>query len=58
MHLVSPYQMSPPCCTHVSIDDYNELCQLYEAAHLKLAEARLSDEHISYICYSNTLKRK
>ncbi|KDP39808.1 hypothetical protein JCGZ_04907 [Jatropha curcas] len=31
-HLVSPYQMSPPGCTHVFIDDYNEMCQLYEVA--------------------------
>ncbi|KDP37639.1 hypothetical protein JCGZ_07839 [Jatropha curcas] len=46
-HLVSPYQMSPPSCTHVSIDDYNEVCQLYEAAYLKLAVARLLDEHVS-----------
>ncbi|KDP23174.1 hypothetical protein JCGZ_00085 [Jatropha curcas] len=30
----------------LSIDDYNEVCQLYEVAHLKLAEARLSDELI------------
>ncbi|KDP39828.1 hypothetical protein JCGZ_04238 [Jatropha curcas] len=29
----------------VSIDDYNEVCQLYEVAHLKLAVARFSDEH-------------
>ncbi|KDP23799.1 hypothetical protein JCGZ_00131 [Jatropha curcas] len=47
MHLVSPYRMSPPSCTHVSIDDYNKVCQLYEAVHLKLAVARLSDKHIS-----------
>ncbi|KDP39757.1 hypothetical protein JCGZ_02777 [Jatropha curcas] len=46
MHLVSPYRMSPPGCTHVFIDDYNEVCQLYEVGCLKLAEARLSDEHI------------
>ncbi|KDP41058.1 hypothetical protein JCGZ_03164 [Jatropha curcas] len=32
MHVVSPYQMSLPGCTH--------------ATRLKLAEARLSDEHI------------
>ncbi|KDP30173.1 hypothetical protein JCGZ_18210 [Jatropha curcas] len=38
-HLVSPYQMSPPSCTYVS--------QLYEAARLKLALARLSSKHIS-----------
>ncbi|KDP34723.1 hypothetical protein JCGZ_11279 [Jatropha curcas] len=25
MHLVSSYQMSPPGCTHMSIDDYNEV---------------------------------
>ncbi|KDP43373.1 hypothetical protein JCGZ_26473 [Jatropha curcas] len=31
----------------VSIDDYNEVCQLYEAAYLKLAVARLLDEHVS-----------
>ncbi|KDP27733.1 hypothetical protein JCGZ_19710 [Jatropha curcas] len=31
-HLVSPYRISPPGCIHVSIDDYNEVCQLYEAA--------------------------
>ncbi|KDP43674.1 hypothetical protein JCGZ_24132 [Jatropha curcas] len=31
--------------THlVPIADYNEVCQLYEAAHLKLAMTRLSDE--------------
>ncbi|KDP24255.1 hypothetical protein JCGZ_26712 [Jatropha curcas] len=35
----------------VSIDDYNEVCQLYEVAHLKLAEARLSNEHISDLTY-------
>ncbi|KDP29963.1 hypothetical protein JCGZ_19120 [Jatropha curcas] len=29
----------------VSIDDYNEVCQLYEAARLKLVVPRLSDEH-------------
>ncbi|KDP21979.1 hypothetical protein JCGZ_03182 [Jatropha curcas] len=34
--------------THlVSIANCNEVCQLYEAARLKLAMARLSDEHIS-----------
>ncbi|KDP42602.1 hypothetical protein JCGZ_24376 [Jatropha curcas] len=27
-----------PGCTHVSIDDYNEVCSLYEATCLKLAE--------------------
>ncbi|KDP30378.1 hypothetical protein JCGZ_17107 [Jatropha curcas] len=32
MHLMSLYRMSPPGCTHVSIDDYNEVCQLYEAS--------------------------
>ncbi|KDP47095.1 hypothetical protein JCGZ_03903 [Jatropha curcas] len=31
----------------VSIYNYNEVCQLYEAARLKLAVARLSNEHIS-----------
>ncbi|KDP23021.1 hypothetical protein JCGZ_01684 [Jatropha curcas] len=31
----------------VSIDDYNEVCQLYEVARLKLAVVRLSDEHAS-----------
>ncbi|KDP23038.1 hypothetical protein JCGZ_01652 [Jatropha curcas] len=50
MHLVSPYRISPPSYTHMmSIDDYNELCQLYEVACLNLAEARLSDEHISRV---------
>ncbi|KDP30314.1 hypothetical protein JCGZ_18151 [Jatropha curcas] len=37
--------MSSPGCTHVFIDDYNEVCQLYEAMRLKLPMARLSDEH-------------
>ncbi|KDP44566.1 hypothetical protein JCGZ_22148 [Jatropha curcas] len=32
--------------THVFIVDYNEVCQLYEAEHLKLVVARLSDEHV------------
>ncbi|KDP45538.1 hypothetical protein JCGZ_18775 [Jatropha curcas] len=32
----------------VSIDDYNKVCQLYEAAGLKLAKARLSDEYIFF----------
>ncbi|KDP24388.1 hypothetical protein JCGZ_26621 [Jatropha curcas] len=45
-HLVSPYRMSPFGCTHVSIDNYNEVCQLYEAVCLKLVVASLSDEHI------------
>ncbi|KDP33037.1 hypothetical protein JCGZ_13623 [Jatropha curcas] len=49
MHLVSPYRMSPLGCTHVSNDDYKKVCQLYEAARLKLAEARLSDKHISRV---------
>ncbi|KDP24392.1 hypothetical protein JCGZ_26598 [Jatropha curcas] len=31
-HLASSYRMSPPGCTHVSICDYNKVCQLYEAA--------------------------
>ncbi|KDP29813.1 hypothetical protein JCGZ_19319 [Jatropha curcas] len=75
-HLVSPYQMCPLGCTHmsivysysgncsfiiplligcpylilpVSISDYNEVCSLYEAACLKLAVARLSNEHISRV---------
>ncbi|KDP35445.1 hypothetical protein JCGZ_10828 [Jatropha curcas] len=46
-HLVSLYQMTSRNCTHVSIADYNQVSQLYEAACLKLAIARLSDEHIS-----------
>ncbi|KDP33064.1 hypothetical protein JCGZ_13650 [Jatropha curcas] len=33
----------------LSLLDYNEVCQLYEAARLKLAIARLSDEHVSVI---------
>ncbi|KDP46991.1 hypothetical protein JCGZ_02427 [Jatropha curcas] len=45
--LVSPYRMSPFSCTHVFFYNNNKVCQLYEAACLKLAEARLSDEHIS-----------
>ncbi|KDP30426.1 hypothetical protein JCGZ_16665 [Jatropha curcas] len=49
MHLVSPYRMSLLGCTHVSIDDYNKVCQLYEATRLILAEAKLSDEHISRV---------
>ncbi|KDP34743.1 hypothetical protein JCGZ_11269 [Jatropha curcas] len=40
----------------LSIDDYNEVYQLYEAARLKLVEARLSDEHISIGI--NTIKKK
>ncbi|KDP36027.1 hypothetical protein JCGZ_09993 [Jatropha curcas] len=40
MHLVIPYRMSPPGCTHMSISDYNEVRQL------KLAVARLSDERV------------
>ncbi|KDP24831.1 hypothetical protein JCGZ_25315 [Jatropha curcas] len=47
-HLVSPYRMSPPSCTHVSIIDHNEVCQLYEATLLKLAVARVSNKHISH----------
>ncbi|KDP35450.1 hypothetical protein JCGZ_10833 [Jatropha curcas] len=46
-HLVSSSRMTPLGCTHVSISSYNEVCQLYEAARLKLPVARLSDEHIS-----------
>ncbi|KDP25883.1 hypothetical protein JCGZ_23728 [Jatropha curcas] len=38
-----------PNCIHVSIDNYNEVCQLYEAARLMLAVARLSDEHVSRV---------
>ncbi|KDP39463.1 hypothetical protein JCGZ_05144 [Jatropha curcas] len=30
----------------VSVDDYNKVCQLYEATRFKLAVVRLSDEHI------------
>ncbi|KDP43695.1 hypothetical protein JCGZ_25144 [Jatropha curcas] len=45
-HLVSPYWMTPPDCTNVSIADNNEVSQLYEVARLKLTIARLSDEHI------------
>ncbi|KDP26253.1 hypothetical protein JCGZ_22695 [Jatropha curcas] len=56
MHLVSPYRMSPPSCTYFSIDDYNEVCQLYKAACFKLAKARLSDEHI--FVSKNTTKKK
>ncbi|KDP24578.1 hypothetical protein JCGZ_26527 [Jatropha curcas] len=48
-HIVSPYRMSPPVCTHVSIADYNEVSQLYEAVCLKVAMARLSDEHVSRV---------
>ncbi|KDP25148.1 hypothetical protein JCGZ_24248 [Jatropha curcas] len=44
-HLVSSYRISPPSSTHVFIADYNEVCQLYKAAHHKLAVARLSNEH-------------
>ncbi|KDP40428.1 hypothetical protein JCGZ_03843 [Jatropha curcas] len=33
--------------TQVSILDYNDVSQLHEAARLKLALARLSDEHVS-----------
>ncbi|KDP23176.1 hypothetical protein JCGZ_00348 [Jatropha curcas] len=33
---------------NVSAADYNEVCQLYEAACLKLAVARLSDEHVDW----------
>ncbi|KDP39392.1 hypothetical protein JCGZ_03674 [Jatropha curcas] len=40
----------------VSIDDYNEVCQLCEAARLKLTEVRLSDEHISVSI--NTIKEQ
>ncbi|KDP44339.1 hypothetical protein JCGZ_19206 [Jatropha curcas] len=29
----------------LSVDDYNEVCQLYEAARLKLVVGRVSDEH-------------
>ncbi|KDP30066.1 hypothetical protein JCGZ_18391 [Jatropha curcas] len=43
MHIVSLYQM------HLSIDDYNKVCHLYEAVRLKLAVARLSDEHVSRV---------
>ncbi|KDP30319.1 hypothetical protein JCGZ_18156 [Jatropha curcas] len=46
-HLVSPYWMSPPSSTHVSIADYNKVSQLYEMARLKLVVARLSNEHVS-----------
>ncbi|KDP30106.1 hypothetical protein JCGZ_18238 [Jatropha curcas] len=36
--------------THlVSITDYNEVSQLYEATRLKLTMARLSDEHVSRV---------
>ncbi|KDP47101.1 hypothetical protein JCGZ_03909 [Jatropha curcas] len=36
-----------PCLTlKVSISDYNDECQLYKAARLKLAVARLLDEHV------------
>ncbi|KDP47179.1 hypothetical protein JCGZ_25688 [Jatropha curcas] len=42
---MSPYRMSPLGCIHVSISDDNEVCQLYEAACLKLAVARLSEKH-------------
>ncbi|KDP47109.1 hypothetical protein JCGZ_03917 [Jatropha curcas] len=37
MHLISPFRMSPPSCTHVSISDCNEVCQLYRVACLELA---------------------
>ncbi|KDP20584.1 hypothetical protein JCGZ_04211 [Jatropha curcas] len=47
--LVSPYQMSPLGYTHVSVTDYSEVCQLYEAVRLKLEVARLSDEHVSRV---------
>ncbi|KDP35485.1 hypothetical protein JCGZ_10932 [Jatropha curcas] len=40
----------------VSIDDHNEVCRLYKAGRLNLAEARLSDEHISVSI--NTIKKK
>ncbi|KDP29607.1 hypothetical protein JCGZ_19134 [Jatropha curcas] len=35
--------------TQVFIANYNEVCQLYKAALLKLALVRLSDEHVSRI---------
>ncbi|KDP30056.1 hypothetical protein JCGZ_18381 [Jatropha curcas] len=40
-------QVYPRLILQVSNSDYNEVCQLYEVAHLKLAVARLSDEHVS-----------
>ncbi|KDP34287.1 hypothetical protein JCGZ_12816 [Jatropha curcas] len=47
MHLLLIVIPCPYLILQVSIDDYNEVCQLYEAARLKLAMARLSDEHVS-----------
>ncbi|KDP38316.1 hypothetical protein JCGZ_05202 [Jatropha curcas] len=38
-HLLNPYRLSPAGCTHMSVIDYNKVCQLYEAVE------RLSDEH-------------
>ncbi|KDP20221.1 hypothetical protein JCGZ_09848 [Jatropha curcas] len=48
-HLVSLYGMSPPGCNHVSIPDYNEVSQLYEAAHLKLALASVISGRIPVV---------
>ncbi|KDP24236.1 hypothetical protein JCGZ_26641 [Jatropha curcas] len=45
-HTMSTYQMTPLGCTHVSIEEYNKVSQLFEAERLKLAVATLSDEHI------------
>ncbi|KDP20557.1 hypothetical protein JCGZ_04201 [Jatropha curcas] len=41
------FYLCPCLILQVSIDDYNEVCQLYEAAQLKLVVARLLDELIS-----------
>ncbi|KDP45556.1 hypothetical protein JCGZ_18181 [Jatropha curcas] len=45
-HLVSPYRMSPPDCTHCLLMTTMR-CANRMNARLKLEEARLSDEHIS-----------
>ncbi|KDP27661.1 hypothetical protein JCGZ_20009 [Jatropha curcas] len=42
-HTVSPYQMTPPGCSHVSVEDHNEVSQLFEPVRLKLVAMRLSD---------------
>ncbi|KDP29965.1 hypothetical protein JCGZ_19110 [Jatropha curcas] len=46
-HAVSPYRMTLPSYSHVSIEDYNEVNQLFEAVRFNLAVVRLFDEHIS-----------
>ncbi|KDP37491.1 hypothetical protein JCGZ_05930 [Jatropha curcas] len=46
-HTVSPHWITFPVCTHVSVEGYNKVGQLFEAMRLKLAVTRLSDEHIS-----------